>query len=106
MVILSKENIFPKLLLTLNDFEVKKLNLNYYINKYNLKITSEYFINTKIDVSRMKDKKAIFTTRSDRNLSFLISCWKQIIKTSKDSILTINPPYNLTNEDKNYNIQS
>ena len=63
------------------------------------------FINTKIDISRMKDKKAIFTTRSDRNLSFLISCWKEIIKTSKDSMLTINPPYNLTNEDKNNNIQ-
>ena len=92
----------PKMILE-GDYHYKTRSfITSLFGKKILPLAVDYeFINTKIDVSRMKDKKAIFTTRSDRNLSFLISCWKQIIKTSKDSILTINPPYNLTNEDKN-----
>tara|TARA_Y100000590_G_scaffold339300_1_gene386781 strand:+ start:1916 stop:2926 length:1011 start_codon:yes stop_codon:yes gene_type:complete len=49
MIILSKENIFPKLLLTLNKKEIKKINLNYYIDKHNLKITSKHYDRNKID---------------------------------------------------------
>ena len=55
------------------------------------------FINTKIDQKYIPEKKAIFTTRSDRNLNFLLNCWKQINNKSKSSKLYINPPYNLDN---------
>ncbi len=38
LIILSKKNIRPKVLLTLNEFEKEKININFYIKKYNLKI--------------------------------------------------------------------
>ena len=40
-----------------------------------------------------------------RSLSFLIECWDQIFKNSKNSQLLINPPYELKNNDKNKNIK-
>ncbi len=58
------------------------------------------FINVKIDKIDIKKKDAIFTTRSDRNLSFLIDCWSHIKKNSTTSKLIINPPYELSNQDK------
>ena len=49
-------------------------------------------------------KKAIFTTRSDRNLEFLIDCWKKIKLESNDSDLYFNPPYDLKSEHTNIDI--
>ena len=40
-VILAKLRIFPKLLITLNKEDLRKLNFNYYVNKFNLKITNK-----------------------------------------------------------------
>ncbi len=71
-----------------------------------LPIAVDYeFINAKVDTTKINEKKAIFTTRSDRNLNFLINCWKVIIKNSKNSSLWINPPYNISEENKKNNIQ-
>ena len=56
------------------------------------------FINYKIDRHYVPSRKAIFTTRSDRNLDFLIKCWSSIIIESDNSCLYINPPFNLTDE--------
>ena len=56
------------------------------------------FINFKIDRHYVPNRKAIFTTRSDRNLDFLIKCWTSIIIESDNSCLYINPPFNLTDK--------
>jgi len=62
------------------------------------------FININIDTPDIKKKDAIFTTRSDRNLSFLIDCWSHIKKNSETSRLIINPPYELSDQDKTNDI--
>ena len=63
----------------------------------------DIFINTEISSGFVNNKTAIFTSQSYRNLSFLIECWDQIFKNSKNSQLLINPPYELKNIDKNKN---
>ncbi len=63
------------------------------------------FINTQINFKKLPSNKAIFTTRSDRNLLFLLDCWKQIHIGSPNSELHINPPYNLNNEENKLNIR-
>ena len=71
-----------------------------------LKIASDYdFINTNINIKNIPPPNAIFTTKSDRNLDFLIDSWKQIKKTNIDSNLYINPPYNLTDGDQKNGIK-
>ena len=65
----------------------------------------DIFINTGISLNFVNKKTAIFTSQSYRNLSFLIECWDQIFKNSKNSQLLINPPYELKNNDKNKNIK-
>ncbi len=62
-------------------------------------------INTKVDVDYIPNKRAIFNTRSDRNLILLLECWKTIQKNSNNSYLFINPPFNLTDEFKLINVQ-
>ena len=62
-------------------------------------------INTKVDVDYIPNKRAIFNTRSDRNLILLLECWKAIQKNSNNSYLFINPPFNLTDEFKLINVQ-
>ena len=42
MIILSKENIFPSLLLTLDEVSYRKINLDKIIEKYNLKIFNHF----------------------------------------------------------------
>ena len=56
------------------------------------------FINFNVDEHFVPNKKAIFTTRSDRNLDFLLNCWTEINTKSFNSTLYINPPYNLTDD--------
>ena len=56
------------------------------------------FINFNVDEHFVPNKKAIFTTRSDRNLDFLLNCWAEINTKSFNSTLYINPPYNLTDD--------
>jgi len=62
------------------------------------------FINTKIDENFIPSKRAIFTTRSDRNLLFLLDCWKDISKFVEGSSLYINPPFNLRKDHENIGI--
>ena len=77
-----------------------------FFGKKILPIAVDYdFIKSKIKMPNIKNKNAIFTTRSDRNLDFLIDCWREIKKRSLDSSLSINPPYKLTDEDKNNDIK-
>ena len=71
-----------------------------------LKLAPDYdFINTKIKFNDLPNKKAIFTTRSDRNLFFLLDCWKLIHKNLPDAELHINPPYDLNAEESKSNIK-
>ena len=52
-----------------------------FFGKKILPIAVDYdFINLKIKTPIIKNKNAIFTTRSDRNLDFLINCWSEIKK--------------------------
>lgn len=70
-----------------------------------LKIAPDYdFINTRIDINTLPLPNAIFTTRSDRNLKFLIESWIKIKKHSKESKLFINPPYVLNKNEINNDI--
>jgi glycosyltransferase involved in cell wall biosynthesis len=65
----------------------------------------DIFIHTKISAEFIKNKIAIFTSQSYRNLSFLLECWDQIYKNSLNSQLLINPPYILSDSDKDKNIK-
>ena len=63
------------------------------------------FINVNIDKNFIPKKKAIFTTRSDRNIEFLLSSWEKINLKSLHSELYINPPYNLTEKHTNMGVK-
>ena len=67
-----------------------------FFGKKILKLAPDYdFINVNVDINFIPAPKAIFTTKSDRNLDILINSWFQIkIKVPK-SKLFINPPYEL-----------
>ncbi len=72
-----------------------------FYGKNTLKIATDYdFINTKIDINFIPPPNAIFTTRSDRNLSFLIQSWMKIKKNNKDAKLFINPPHIINHDEK------
>ena len=69
------------------------LESNYHFENRNF-ITSPYgkfivklapddaFLNTSVDKDFIPDKNAIFITRPDRNIRFLLDCWNEIIKKS------------------------
>ena len=68
-----------------------------FFGKEILKIAPDKdFINTKVNLNILPPANAIFTTKSDRNLDFLLDAWHQIKKNSIQSKLFINPPYKLT----------
>ena len=76
-----------------------------FFGKKIIPIAADYdFISTKIDENFIPQARAIFTTRSDRNLLFLLDCWKNISKLVKNCSLYINPPFNLTNDQNNIGI--
>ncbi len=71
-----------------------------------IQLAADYdFINESIDINFIPQRKAIFTTRSDRNLNFLLSSWEKIFKKSNNSELHINPPYNLSDRQKEMGIK-
>jgi len=77
-----------------------------FFGKKIIQIAADYdFINTKINKSHIPSKKAIFTTRPDRNLLFLLECWRDISILVDNCSLYINPPFKLTNEDKDNGIK-
>ena len=95
---------FKPLMILEGDYHYKKRG--FFTSLYGkkiLKIAPDYdFINTKININFVPPPNAIFTTRSDRNLNFLIESWLQIKKNSKNSKLYINPPHIL----KDYEINN
>ena len=75
--------------------------LTSFFGKKILRIApDDEFINTDVDINHIPDPNAIFTTKSDRNLNFLLDTWKEIKKENVKSNLYINPPYKLTENDK------
>ena len=66
--------------------------------------TDDDFINTNVDTNYVPKQKAIFTTRSDRNLNFLLECWREIKKKAFNAELHINPPFELSDDDKKKSI--
>ena len=93
---------FKPIMILEGDYHYKNRSLfTSFFGKKVLKIAPDNdFINTHIDINYIPSSNAIFTTKSDRNLKFLLSSWKEIKKKNVDSKLYINPPYNLTAEDK------
>ena len=77
-------------------------NRSFFTSLFGKKIlpiaVDDDFIKFQIDEKYVPNRKAIFTTRSDRNLEFLIKCWSSISSNSDNSSLHINPPYNLTDD--------
>lgn len=79
--------------------------LTSFFGKKILKIApDDDFINTQIDIKFIPPPNAIFTTKSDRNLDFLINAWGEIKKKNLNSKLFINPPYLLKESDKKNDI--
>ena len=77
-----------------------------FFGKKIIKLAADYeFINENIDKNFIAKKKAIFTTRSDRNLNFLLSSWEKIFQRSSNSELHINPPYNLSKKESQMNVK-
>ena len=71
-----------------------------------LKIATDYdFLNCDIDINKIPSQNAIFTTKSDRNLNFLLNSWHDIKKQVNKGQLYINPPYSLSDQHKKDNIQ-
>ena len=87
-------------------YHYKKRNfLTSFFGKKILKIApDDDFINTQIDIEFIPPPNAIFTTKSDRNLDFLIKAWEEIRINNFDSKLFINPPYSLNESDKKNDI--
>ena len=109
---LRKKQLIPflknkPLMILEGDYHFKNRNiLTSFFGKKILKLAPDYdFINTQIELDKLPSSKAIFTTRSDRNLLFLLDCWKMIHEKSPKSELYVNPPYDLNNEETNLNIK-
>ncbi|WP_440909539.1 glycosyltransferase [Candidatus Pelagibacter sp.] len=95
----------PKLILE-GEYHYNKRN--FFTSMYGkkiLEIAPDFeFLNTKIDKDIIPDANAIFTTKSDRNLDFLINSWFKINENIKNSKLYINPPYELNYKEIKKNI--
>ena len=90
----------PVMLLEGNYHYETRSYLTSFYGKKIIKLAADYdFINESIDKNFIPEKKAIFTTRSDRNLNFLLSSWEKIFKNSPTSELHINPPYSLSDKE-------
>ena len=90
----------PVMLLEGNYHYKTRSYLTSFYGKKIIKLAADYdFINESIDKNFIPEKKAIFTTRSDRNLNFLLSSWEKIFKNSPNSELHINPPYSLSDKE-------
>ena len=86
-------------------YKTRSLFTSFYGKKI-LKLAPDYeFIDTKIDKNFLPNKNAIFITRPDRNLNLLIQSWKEIKRKTKDSNLYINPPFNISENDKKLSIK-
>ena len=91
---------FKPTLILEGDYHYKTRNfLTSFYGKKILKIApDDDFINTKIDLDFIPPPNAIFTTKSDRNLNFLLNTWYKIKQNNKFSKLFINPPFSLSKD--------
>jgi len=95
----------PVVLLEGNYHYKKRSLFTSLFGKYILKLAPDYdFINAKIDLEYIPNNNAIFTTRPDRNLSFLLECWHKIFSQTSNAKLYINPPYKLSQSDISRNV--
>ncbi len=96
----------PTLLLE-GDYHYKTRSfITSFFGKKIIPIAVDYeFINEKIDNNFIPERNAIFTTRSDRNLNFLIDCWNVISSKVKNAKLYINPPFHLSENHKKLGIE-
>ena len=80
------------------DYHYKTRNFfTSFYGKKILNIAVDYeFINYEINATEIPTCNAIFTTKSDRNINFLLDSWHQIKKRSINAKLLINPPYSLS----------
>ncbi len=86
-------------------FETRSWFTSLY-GKIILPIAVDYdFINHKIENNYIPENNAIFTTRSDRNMKFLLNAWSKINLKVNNSKLYINPPYNLSDDDKKMSVK-
>ena len=90
----------PKMLLE-GDYHYKTRSfLTSFYGKSIVELAPDYdFIKTKVNMDVIPTPKAIFTTRSDRNLTFLLDCWSDIAPRVKNCSLYINPPFLLSDRD-------
>ncbi|WP_440931133.1 glycosyltransferase, partial [Candidatus Pelagibacter sp.] len=74
-------------------------NRNFFTSMFGkkiLKLAPDFdFINTEIKKDFIPKQNAIFTTKSDRNIEYLLSSWIEIKKLCTKSKLFINPPFQL-----------
>ena len=86
----------PKLILE-GEYHYKTRSfITSFYGKKKLPIAADNeFIESPVDILKIPTPKAIFTTRSDRNLEFLLNCWTEIKLRSNNAYLLINPPYKL-----------
>ena len=73
---LSKEKIYPSLLLTLSKKEINKLKLNDLIKKYNLNIDSKLYEYDKISHGYQISQALIFPSYNETLGLPLIECQK------------------------------
>ncbi len=75
-------------------------NRSFFTSFYGKRIlkiaVDDDFLNHKIDLNYIPLPTAIFTTKSDRNLNFLLKSWHEIKKNSSKAKLFVNPPFKLT----------
>ena len=76
----------PKVILE-GDYHFK--NRSFFTSLYGkhiIRLAPDYdFLSVEINANNIPSPNAIFTTRSDRNLEYLLDCWNEIIKLSKAS---------------------
>ena len=84
-------------------------NRSFFTSLFGKKIiqiaVDDDFVNTEINENFIPDKNAIFTTRSDRNLNFLLNCWESIKLKTGNSNLFVNPPFNLNENHKKLGVK-
>ena len=97
----------PKVIVASNYHYKTRSFLTSFYGKIKLFFSiDEIFSNCQLDNS-LVEKKAIFTTRPDRNLDLLLEIWnKKIFPFSKESYLFINPPYTIKSTDKNVKLRT
>ena len=103
LIILSKKNIFPTLLITLDEYSKAKINLDYYINYYNLRIYNKLFDSeTSIYNAYLSSRSLIFPSLNETlaiplyeasffKLRILMSNRLKIFKSKYKNIMYFDP---------------